>query len=52
MDFVVFGYEDGASELAAVGILAGELVDFGGFVGELGGREGVDENEKHGKAEK
>ena len=51
-NFVVFGYEDGASELAAVGILAGELVDFGGFVGELGGREGVDENEKDGKAEK
>jgi hypothetical protein len=51
-NLVVFGYEDGASELAAVGVLAGELVDFGGFVGGLGGREAVDENEKAAKSER
>ena len=51
-NFVVFGHKDGTSELAAVGVLTGELVDFGGFVGGLGRREGVHENEKDDKAEK
>jgi hypothetical protein len=51
-NFVVFGYEDGASELAAVGVLTGELFDFGGFVSGLGRCEGLDENEKDGKAKK
>jgi hypothetical protein len=48
----VFGYEDGASELAAVGVLTGELFDFRGFVSGLGRCEGLDENEKDGKAKK
>jgi len=49
-DFVVFGDENCAREFAAVGILAGKLIDFGGFVGGLWGRRAVEEHKKNGDA--